>query len=335
MALPGAGVETVAFACGSRPDDLAGRYVRLRGPGGSLRYEAWARWRRPVPAVPGAIVHAPSLALPPPGRRPLVVTIHDLVFLRFPQFLTPRGVSFHRRALDLAHQEAAAVVVPTAAVREELVAEGFAGERIHVAHHGAASMPDTAANGSTVLERLGVSGPFILFVGTLEPRKGVVDLVSAFEQVRRHRHDLQLVLAGPAGWGDPPDLSGPGVVALGPVHDVGLDALYGAAVALALPSRYEGFGLPVLEAMTRGCPVVASDVPSLAEVAGGAATLVALDDVDGLATALERLVDDPGERQRLAIAGRERAADFSWQASAQAHAGAYRAALDGWPVGNS
>ncbi|HWH34702.1 MAG TPA: glycosyltransferase family 1 protein [Acidimicrobiales bacterium] len=339
-ALPGAGVGAVTFAAGERPAGLAGPYVRLRGPGGALRYEAWARLRHPVPQVAGAVVHAPSLAVPPPGRRPLVVTVHDLAFLRHPDALTPRGVSFHRRGLALARREAAAIIVPTAAVGAELEAEGFEPGRVHVAHHGdhladggEALDADTRRARLDRLDRLGVSQPFVLFVGTLEPRKGVADLVAAHAQARRRCPDLQLVLAGPRGWGDPPDLQRPGVVALGPTRDGDLDALYGAAVALALPSRYEGFGLPVLEAMSRGCPVVASDIASLAEVAGGAALLVPVGDVDALAAALERLAGDPGERHRRSAAGRDRSAAFSWAASARAHAGVYRVALDGAPMG--
>ena len=329
-ALPAAGVEVVAFAAGPRPPGVDRPYVDLGWPRGPLRYEAWARLRRPVPDVAGAVLHATSLAVPPPGRRPLVVTVHDLVFLRHPEHLTPRGVSFHRRGLERARQEAAAVVVPTAFGRDELVAEGFERGRVHVAHHGI-DVPDLPAvdpeGRRRALHRLGVDAPFVLFVGTLEPRKGITDLVAAHRVLRRRHSDIQLVLAGQAGWGTSPDLSGPGVVGLGPAHDGDLDALYRAAVALVLPSHYEGFGLPVLEAMARGCPVVTSDAASLVEVAGGAAASVAVGDVDALAGALDHLATDPDHRRRLGAAGRARAADFSWSKSAEAHAGAYRGAL--------
>ena len=336
-ALPGVGVEVVSFAAGPRPPGLAGPYVDLGWPRGALRYEAWARLRRPALRAPAAVVHATSLAVPPAGDRPLVVTVHDLVFLHHPEYLTARGVSFHRRGLELARREAAALVVPTAFGREELVAEGFEVDRVHVAHHGVVppSPPETvdSEGDRLALHRLGVRPPFVLFVGTLEPRKGVVDLVAAHRLVRRRHPDLALVLAGPPGWGAAPDLSGPGVIAVGPAHDDDLHALYRAAVALALPSRYEGFGLPVLEAMARGCPVVASDAASLVEVAGGAADLVPVGDVDALAGALDHLAADPDHRRIQAIAGRARSASFSWSRSADAHAGAYRAALDVRPGG--
>lgn len=330
-ALPGAGVEVVAFAAGPRPPGVRRPYVDLGWPRGALRYEAWARLRRPALHLSAGVVHATSLAVPPGGQRPLVVTVHDLVFLRHPHDLTPRGVSFHRRGLELARREAAAVIVPTAFGRDELLAEGFEERRVHVAHHGIAVPGPIAADGpadEAVLRRLGVQAPFVLFVGTLEPRKGIADLLAAHRVLRRAHPDLALVLAGPAGWGAPPDLSGPGVVGLGATHDDDLDALYRAAVALALPSRYEGFGLPVLEAMARGCPVVTSDAASLVEVAGGAAAQVAVGDVDALADALHRLASDPDHRDVQCIAGRARAADFSWSGSAVAHAGAYRDALE-------
>ncbi|MGI8758231.1 MAG: glycosyltransferase family 4 protein [Acidimicrobiales bacterium] len=327
-ALPGAGVEPTAFAAGPGPGGV-GPYVALGWPRGALRYEAWHRLRRPVLRVPGEVVHATSLAVPPPGRRPLVVTVHDLVFLRFPEHLTRRGVAFHRRGLALAQSEAAAIIVPSAFGRDDLVSHGIEAGRIHVAPHGvdAPAPPDAAAR-KAVLDHLGVRPPFVLFVGTLEPRKGVPDLLAAHAALRARHPDLGLVLAGGCGWGLEPDLSAPGVTSPGNVDDTSLDALYRAAVALALPSRYEGFGLPVIEAMARGCPVVTTSAACLPEVAGGAADLVDVGDVDALAGALERLLVDDGWNAEQAAAGRERAQQFSWQASAAAHAAAYAAALE-------
>ncbi|HUF32045.1 MAG TPA: glycosyltransferase family 1 protein [Acidimicrobiales bacterium] len=325
--LPGAGVEAVPFAAGGPPEGVEG-YVDLGWPVAPLRYELWHRLRHPRIRIPADVVHATSLAVPPSGRRPLVVTIHDLVFLRQPEHLTPRGVSFHRRGLALARRHADAVVVPTAFGRNDLVSEGFEAERIHVAHHGVhlPADPDPAST-AAALERLGVATPFILFVATIEPRKGVVDVVAAHRALRAARPDLGLVLAGPKGWGLAPDLRGPGLVIAGMVGDVELDALYRSAVALALPSRYEGFGLQVVEAMARGCPVVTTDAACLPEIAGGAADLVPVGDVDALTDALARLLDDDDHRSRRAAAGRARAGDFSWEASAASHAGAYRSAV--------
>ncbi|CAN5733554.1 glycosyltransferase family 1 protein [soil metagenome] len=331
-ALPGTGVEVVAFAAGPEPATLARHrqrpaYGDLGWPGGALRYEAWHRLRRPALRIPARVVHATSLAVAPAGDRPLVVTGHDLVFLRHPEHLTPRGVAFHRRGLELAHREAAAVVVPTAYGRDELVAEGFDADRVHVAHHGVQAPSPSEGSVLDVASPSGrrVRPPFVLFVGTLEPRKGVADLLAAHAALRASHPELGLVVAGPQGWGSPPNLSAGGVVALGSVDDEGLDALYRAAVALALPSRYEGFGLPVLEAMARGCPVVTSDAGALVEVGGGAATVVPVGDVDALASALDALVVDDHRRHEAAAAGRRRAASFTWAASAAAHKRTYQA----------
>jgi glycosyltransferase involved in cell wall biosynthesis len=328
--LPGAGIEPVAFAAGPRPEGLgAVRYEDLGRPRGPLRYEAWHRLRWPAVKVAGDVVHATSLAVPPPGGRPLVVTVHDLVALRAPELLTTRGVAFHRAGLARARQRRATIVVPTAWGREDLAAEGVDPALVHVAHHGVEVGPAPApAAVEAALDGLGARPPFVLFVGTLEPRKGVADLLAAHRRMRVRRPDLQLVLAGGRGWGELPDLGAPGVVAPGSLDDDDLDALYRTAEVLALPSRYEGFGLPVVEAMARGCPVVCSDAACLPEVSGGAAELVPVGDVAGLADALASVLDDGARRDRMVAAGRRRAADFTWAASADAHATAYRAALE-------
>ena len=327
--LPAVGVEPVAFAAGPRPDGLDGvRYVDLGWPRGPLRYEAWHRLGRPRLPVEGDVVHATSLAVPPPGDRPLVVTVHDLVVLRAPELLTRRGVAFHRAGLERARRLRATLVVPTAWGRDDLAREGFDPSLVHVVPHGVSVGPaPVPAAVEAALDRLGVRPPFVLFVGTLEPRKGVADVVAAHRRLRERRPDLQLVLAGARGWGELPDVEGPGVVAPGSLPDEDLDVLYRTAAVLALPSRYEGFGLPVVEAMARGCPVVCSDAACLPEVAGGAAELVPVGDVGALADALAGLLQDGARRDRLVAAGRGRAAAFTWAASAEGHARAYAAAL--------
>ena len=331
-ALPEAGVTPLPFGAGPRPAGIDGPWTDLGRPGGSARYELWHRLRRPALQVAGDVVHATSLAVPPARGRPLVVTVHDLVFLRQPEHLTPRGVSFHRRGLTLARDEAAAVVVPSAWGRDDLLSKGFDTQRVHVARHGVASSdpasPDVSA---AALARLGVTTPFLLFVSTIEPRKGVVDLLAAHAALRAEHPGLGLVLAGRQGWGEVPDLDRPGVVATGEVGDDDLDALYRSAVALAHPARYEGFGMTVAEAMARGCPVVTTDAASLPEVAGGAADLVPVGDVEALVAALGRLVDDGDHRAERSAAGVARARELTWAASAEAHATAYAAAMAAGP----
>lgn len=327
QSLPAAGVDVHGFAAGPAPDGVT-PYTDLGQPVGPIRYEAWHRFRRPVVRVPGDLVHATSLAVPPPGRRPLVVTVHDLVFLRQPEHLTSRGVSFHRRGLAIARREAAAVVVPTEFGRADLVAEGFAEDRVHVANHGVDPPgPEDPAVTAAVLEWLGIRRPFVLFVGTIEPRKGVGDVLDAYARLRAAHPDLTLVLTGPPGWGDVPDLDQSGVVATGNVGDRELDALYRTAVALALPERYSGFGLPLVEAMARGCPVVTSDAACLPEVVGDGGDVVPVGDADALAGALARLIDDPAWRAERSAAALARSSDFTWERSAADHARAYKAAL--------
>jgi glycosyltransferase involved in cell wall biosynthesis len=345
-----------------------------RFAGGRWRYEAWHRLRRPVVRTGGDLVHAPSLAVPPPGRRPLVVTVHDLAFRTHPDCFPARGRSFHERGLALARGEAAAVLVPSEATAAELRDAGFEAGRVHVARHGidlrpltpleqpgpdfpAASMnplqhmhphwqpaegsmsiaapADDAAAGAGLGPGLGATPvlgldprSYVLFVGTVEPRKGVDILLAAHAALRRKGHpDLRLVIAGPPGWGETPALDGPGVVAPGLIDEVTLDALYRGAAALAVPSRSEGFGLPALEAMARGCPVVASNAGALPEVVGDAGLLVPAGDADALAHALDRLLGDDALAASLGAAGHRRAATFTWSACVAAHLAAYHAAL--------
>jgi glycosyltransferase involved in cell wall biosynthesis len=304
-----------------------------RFDGSPLVYQLWHRLRFPaIRAARGAdLVHAPSLALPPAGRHPLVVTIHDLAFLTHPDCFTARGVAFHRRALRIARREAAAVVVPSRFTGDELIDAGFQPSRIQVAHHGvdAPAAPPPAEALASLGPALASGTPFLLFVGTIEPRKGVDVLLAAHRQLRAAHPDLLLVLAGPPGWGDAPDLGGDGVVAPGRVPEETLDALYAHALALVVPSRTEGFGLPALEAMTRGCPVVCSARGALPEVVASGGLIVpgADHDADTLSAALEPLLTDDTRRADLATAGRTRAATFTWAASAAAHHRAYASAV--------
>jgi len=332
--LPAAGVTVVPFGAGRWPEVAAGPeppgYVNLGPPGAPLRYELWHRLRRPaLPASCGAdVVHAPSLAVPPPGRRPLVVTVHDVAFLRFPDAFTRRGVAFHRRGLALARAEATTVIVASAHTRDELVTGGFPPERIAVIPHGVRvppPPPDTELDAR--LRSVRVEEPYVLAVGTIEPRKGFDTLAEAMARRRRRDRATRLVLVGPRGWLHVDGLEQPGVRELGRLDDDVLDALYRRAAVVAVPSRYEGFGLPALEAMARGAAVVASATSSLPEVVGDAGELVPPGDPDAWAGTLDRLLADPDRRAELGAAARRRAASFTVEASIEAHAQVYAAAL--------
>lgn len=336
-ALPGAGVTPVPFASGRVPPDAGRRwpgFVPLGRPGPPLRYELWHRTRRPGLRVAAEVVHATSLAVPPAGGRPLVVTVHDVAFVRHPGLSTRRGVAFHRRGLRIARREAAAVVTPSEFTRGELVDLGFDPVRVHAVPHGAPAAAPAPADAAAVLARLGVAPPFLLFVGTLEPRKGIDTLTTAFARMRDAVPGLSLVLAGPRGWGEVTGLDDPGVRAVGRVDPGVADVLWRHALAAAVPSRYEGFGLPALEAMSRGCPVVASDATSLPEVVADAGVLVAPGDADAWADALRAVVTDPDRRAALGEAGARRAAGFTWAAAARAHARVYAAVAGAEAVGS-
>lgn len=331
-ALPGAGVAVTAFAAGALPPARRARFPDYRDlgwPHGSARYLLWHRLRAPrLPLDLVDVIHAPSASIPPARPKPLVVTVHDVAFLRYPQYFTKWGVRFHTRGLDLARREAAAIIVASEHTRTELVREGFDDGRIHVIPHGvrAPSPSDWQACAARV-QRIGATEPYALFVGTIEPRKGISLLVEAMNRVRETRPELQLVIAGPRGWGEVSGLGEPWVRELGTVGDDDLDALYRRASLCAVPSRYEGFGLPALEAMARGCPLLASNTTSLPEVVGDAGVLLPVDDPEAWSAAIGEVLDDPGRRRVLVDRGRRRATGFTWERSAAGHVAAYHAAM--------
>ncbi len=181
-----------------------------------------------------------------------------------------------------------------------------------------------------------MAGPFVLTVGTLQPRKNIEVVVSAFERLVARGADLKLVVAGGAGWGERQTAErvrlSPArdrVVLAGHVTDAQLLALYRSALCFVFPSRYEGFGLPVLEAMATGTPVVCSDRTSLPEVAGDAAMLVSPDDVDGLERSIGRLASTPQARAEMIELGLTQAARFTWERCAEQTVAVYRTVLGG------
>ncbi len=305
-------------------------------------YETWVRWGLP-PLRLGApslrdvdLVHAPSVAVPGRGRTPLVVTVHDAAPELWPDAFTAHGRAFHARGAAAAARRADLVIAVSAAAADEVVARTpITSARVRIVHHGIDPPTVTDADRSRVERAHGLEDrPFVLWVGSLEPRKGVGTLVAAMARLHRTgATDAPLVLAGFEGWlgdgliaADDRAALGDRLVTLGRVDEADLWALYASAAVFALPSRHEGFGLPVVEAMSQGTAVVCSDLPSTREIAGHAAVLIPAGDVDAWSGTLEGLLGDPATRLALGTAGRARAALFGVDAFVAGTRAVYREA---------
>jgi glycosyltransferase involved in cell wall biosynthesis len=286
-----------------------------------------AVWERGMPLWPGGdSVHAPTPLAPPRVRRGrrLVITVHDTVAFTHPETLTARGAAWHRAMITRATARASAVVVPTEAVAADLRRHAPGPAPVHVVGHGVPSVLLAEPEDSQrIAARLNLPDGYVLAVGTVEPRKGLDVLIAAMASAKAP--DLPLVIAGPRGWGDV-DVSGLAAAhglmperlrVLGRVGDAELAVVLRRATVLAAPSRAEGFGLPVLEAMAAGVPVVHSDAPALVEVAGDTGVITPVGDVAALAGALGDVASGGPEVAELVRKARRRAEGFSWSAAAE------------------
>jgi glycosyltransferase involved in cell wall biosynthesis len=328
--LPELGIEPLAFAAGDRPPGVAPRvpWIDLGAPHGSMRYELWHRTRRPIVRIEADVMHAPSLAIPPaPPGTPLVVTVHDIAFLRVPNATTRRGLNFHRRGLELAHREAELVIVPSEFTRVELEREGFSTDRLAIARFGIDPPPErTNTDIDATIASAGVRRPYVLTVGTVEPRKDLPTLVRAVAQARKEHPDLHLVVVGPRGWGEVPELDRSFVRVLGGQPWRVVDALYRRAEAFCVASLYEGFGLPALEAMARGAPTITTTGSSMEEFVRDAGLLFEPGDEKACAAAIASVIDDGALRDRIVERSRTRSSELTWEGSAEAHVRAYERA---------
>ena len=267
---------------------------------------------------------------------PVVVSVHDLSWLRYPQTHPRDRVRWLERGMPRVVERAAAIIVDSEFVRQEVLASlGVAPGRVHAIHLGVSQefRPRSEAEARAVLQALDLAhGEYVLSVGTIEPRKNVGHVLAAYARLPEAlRARYPLVIAGARGWRaadlerDLNALAEDGRIRfLGDVPDADLPALYSGAAVFVFASKYEGFGLPPLEAMASGVPVLVSDRASLPEVVGDAARLIDPEQPEDTARGLEELLEDSDARSLLARRGIERAARFTWDACARATLAVYR-----------
>jgi alpha-1,3-rhamnosyl/mannosyltransferase len=320
------GHEVVAFAPTSPQgrhtirEALGGLPVELRlppVPGAYYVRQAWSRLGRPAAERwlgPFDALHFSDWMFPPQRAGVRATMIHDLVPLHFPQWVTPRTRSMHGRKYRNAARTCDVIFTNSAFTADDVAATlGFPRERIVVAHPGigAEFTPDG--------ERADLGGPYALTVATLEPRKNLGTLVEGWQLLADT--GVALAVVGGQGWGEQPELDRPGVVRLGRVDDAELARLYRGAAVVVYPSRYEGFGMPITEAMASGAPVVASAHASLDEACGDAALRADPERPEAFAAAVRDALQRPDELRRNGFA---HAATFSWRRNGELHVEGYR-----------
>ncbi|MBN1246589.1 MAG: glycosyltransferase family 4 protein [Anaerolineae bacterium] len=283
------------------------------------------------------ILHSTDFIPPAWGARRLVVTIHDLNFLHYPDYLTVEARRFYNEQIRWAVARADAILVDSYATQRDLTELlEVPPERVTVAHLAASErfrpLPESVV--AEALARYALAAGYVLFVGVWEPRKNLPGLLEAYAMLRADGLTPSLVIVGRPGWLYGDIYTRIQALNLAPyvrfIENPDLDdlvALYNGAAVLVIPSFYEGFGFPALEAMQCGTPVVAADRASLPEVVGEAGLLVDPDDPATIAEALRRLLESPDLRARCREAGFLQARTFSWRATAEKTLEAYRQAL--------
>jgi len=284
------------------------------------------------------VFHAPGYVAPLRLPVPLVLTIYDLVALLHPELARWANALHYRLRLPLSARAATRVIVPLDCVKRDVVEHlRVPAERVRVVPLGvdATFRPPSDVAMAAVRERYGLAAPFLLFVGNIEPKKNLATLVGAFAQLARNGLSHDLVIAGKRGWKSGGVLGFPAKLGIeqrvrfvGYVPEADLPGLYGAADLLVFPSLVEGFGLPPLEAMACGTPVVSSDAEALVETTGDAALHAPARDPDALAEAMRRVLHDAVLATRLREGGLAHAAQFTWARSAEATRAVYREAIE-------
>lgn len=296
-------------------------------------YRIWYRLRLPISVqnFTGSmdLFHSPDFVLPPVSRRvPTLLTVHDLSFIHFPEAYTDNLVSYLNRVVPWSIKRASHILADSQATQEDLINHWkIPQDKITVLYSGVSKNFKPVTTPKEIRRvrmkyKLG-DGPYLISVGTVQPRKNYQMLIKAFRKVAdKYKHNL--IIVGGMGWMHEPildeirlqKLEGR-VRFLGFIDDRDLPALYSAATLFAFPSLYEGFGLPILEAMACGVPVIASDASSLPEVAGDAALLLPANDVEAWAHNMLDLLEDMSSRMKMVGAGFLRARRFTWTQSAR------------------
>ena len=285
------------------------------------------------------LLHAMAFVSPLAAPVPTVITVHDLSFLRFPERFRPANRLYLSTMTRLSCRRARRIIAVSQATADQVVQLlGVPAERIDVVPHGvqhAHFCPLPPSQVAALSREKGLPERFVLFLGTLEPRKNLITLIEAFARTEAMRQGYKLVIAGGKGWyygeifthverlGLERSILFPGFV---PADELSL--WYNAATVFVYPSLYEGFGMPLLEAMACGTPVIGSQASCMPEVVGDAGLLVSPHDVAGLVGSLDQLLADADLRADLSQRGRTRAATFTWEAAAQATVASYRQALE-------
>ncbi|PWU00719.1 MAG: glycosyltransferase family 1 protein [Terriglobia bacterium] len=310
------------------------------GEFGHIRHEQsvaglWRTWtglgslalanRTPLPvsdwAARGAdVFHASNLIEHPPRRARLTATIHDMTSWLLPEFHAAGNLRADRRFLEICKRADGLIAVSQSTKNDAVLVAGLPPEKITVIHSGVADAFFAVEAGTidAIRKRYALERPFVLFIGTIEPRKNIDRLLDAYGAlVPDLREEFQLVIAGPAGWAPQSTIARLSEARyLGYVPEADLAPLTAAATIFVYPSLYEGFGFPVAQAMAAGVPVVTSNVSSLPEVTGEAALLIDPRSTSELRDAMARLLLSPDLRGQLATRGKDRAREFRWETCA-------------------